>query len=125
MPNANTNPTPTSQPPADSQLPVSPSVIIGVSAGSVEVLALLACIFSTAFIIKQRSHRTDLTENVAYSVYQNEAELKDNEAYTATATGGGVGEEYDYIMRTDNITITATPNEAYGITIHTYELLQS
>ena len=73
--------------------------------------------------------REDMTENVAYGVGQNEVEVKDNEAYTTTATGGGagVGEEYDYIVRTDNITITAMPNEAHGTTMSgdAYELLQS
>ena len=54
--------------------------------------------------------REDMTENVAYGVCQNEVEMEDNEAYTATATGGGAGleedgEKYDYVTR----------NEAYGI----------
>ena len=74
-------------------------------------------------------NEVELGGNVAYGVGQNEVEVKDNEAYTATATGGGagVGEEYDYITRTDDIPITATPNEVYGTTMSgdTYELLQS
>ena len=63
-----------------------------------------------------RIDEVELGGNVAYGVGQNEVEMKDNEAYTTTATGGGagVGEEYDYITRTDDIPITATPNEAYG-----------
>ena len=120
VPNATTNPSPTSEPPTDSQLPVSPGVIIGVTAGSIGVFALLACIFLTVFIMHQRSRRTDLTKNAAYGVRRNEVELQDNEAYTTTATAGGadVGGEYDYITRTNDTPITTTPNEAYGGNIY-------
>ena len=50
--------------------------------------------------------REDMTENVAYGVGQNEVEVKDNEAYTTTATGGGAsmeedGEDYDYATRNE------------------------
>ena len=64
-------------------------------------------------------NEVELGGNVVYGVGQNEVEMKDNEAYTTTAIGGGagVGEEYDYITRTDDIPITATPNEAYGTTM--------
>ena len=43
----------------------------------------------------------ELGGNVAYGVGQKEVEMKDNEAYTTTATGSGagVGEEYDYVTR--------------------------
>ena len=48
--------------------------------------------------------REDTTENVAYGVGQNEVEVKDNDAYTTTDTGGGAsmeedGEDYDYVTR--------------------------
>ena len=70
------------------------------------------------------------SENVAYgaAVAQNELELsanlaytevKNNEAYTATSTGGGVRvvdeEKYDYITGNDVIVTTTTANEAYGM----------
>ena len=50
--------------------------------------------------------REDTTENVAYGVGQNEVEVKDNEAYTTTDTGGGAsmeedGEDYDYVTRNE------------------------
>ena len=46
--------------------------------------------------------REDMTENVAYGVGQIEVEVKDNEAYTTTDTGGGAsmeedGEDYEYV----------------------------
>ena len=73
------------------------------------------------------------SENVAYgaAVAQNELELsanlaytgrlevKNNEAYTATSTGGGARvvdeEKYDYITGNDVIVTTTTANEAYGM----------
>ena len=97
------------------------NVAYGVGQNEVELGGNVACGVG--------QNEVELGGNVAYGVGQNEVEVKDNEAYTTTATGGGagVGEEYDYITRTDDITITATPNEMYGTTMSgdTHELLQS
>ena len=88
------------------------------------VVVLIAAgliIVSVTVCLRQRSKKKLLinTENVAYG---KGLELKDNVAYTSTATGGGTKDDegnYDYVSR-DEVTATSSDlsmsaNQAYGL----------
>ncbi|CAI8024638.1 hypothetical protein GBAR_LOCUS14308 [Geodia barretti] len=96
-------------------------IFVGVSVGVVVLLAAGLIIISVTVCLRQRSKKKLLinTENVARGMG---LELKDNVAYTSTATGGGTKDDagnYDYVSR-DEVTATSSDlsmsaNQAYGL----------
>ncbi|CAI8055763.1 hypothetical protein GBAR_LOCUS30408 [Geodia barretti] len=96
-------------------------IFVGVSGLVVVLIAASLIIISVTVCLRQRSKKKLLinTENVAYGMG---LELKDNVAYTSTATGGGTKDDegnYDYVSR-DEVTATSSDlsmsaNQAYGL----------
>ena len=103
-------------------------ISVGVS-GSVILLIVAVIIITTVTIcLKKRVNRKLLNtaDNVAYGTNQV-MELSDNVGYTTTTTVDKINETenyddtYEYIATADNnndIIISATPNEAYGMSIN-------
>ena len=96
-------------------------IFVGMSGLVVVLIAASLIIISVTVCLRQRSKKKLLinTENVAYG---KGLELKDNVAYTSTATGGGTKDDegnYDYVSR-DEVTATSSDlsmsaNQAYGL----------
>ena len=91
----------------------------------VVLIAAVLILISVTVCLRLRSQKKKLlitTENVAYGTSSVNMELKDNIAYTSTATGEETKDDdgkYDYVSRSD---VTATPsnvpvavNQAYGV----------
>ena len=88
---------------------VSGVIGVGVAVG-VAVVVLIAAVLiliSVTVCLRQRSQKKKLlitTENAAYGTSQVNMELKDNIAYTSTATGEETKDDdgkYDYVSRSD------------------------
>ena len=89
------------------------------------LMAAVLFLIPVTVCLRQRKRKKKLlitTENVAYGTSSANVELKDNIAYTSTATGEETKDDdgkYDYVSRSD---VTATPsnvpvavNRAYGV----------
>ena len=91
----------------------------------VVLIAAVLILISVTVCLRQRSQKKKLlitTENVAYGTSSVNMELKDNIAYTSTATGEETKDDdgkYDYVSRNDvTVTTSNVPvavNQAYGV----------
>ena len=96
-------------------------VYISVGVGGLVVLLITAGLTAITITVclRQRTKKEVVTaDNVAYGVNQKEMELSVNVAYSAVTSGERREEEcYDYVTSTEvnDVIITATPNEAYGV----------
>ena len=81
-------------------------VSVGLSVAVVVLIAAVLILISVTVCLRQRSQKKKLlitTENVAYGTSSVNMELKDNIAYTSTATKGNKDDDgkYDYVSRSD------------------------
>ena len=103
-------------------------ISVGVSGSVILLIVAVIIITIVTICLRKRVNRKLLNtaDNVAYSTNQV-MELSDNVAYTTTTTVDKINETenyddtYEYIATADNnndIIISATPNEAYGMSIN-------
>ena len=87
---------------------------------AVVLIAAVLILISVTVCLTQKKRKKKLitTENAAYGTSQGNMELKDNIAYTSTATEETKDDDgkYDYVSRSDvTANVPVSVNQAYGV----------